>query len=393
MGIELNNEQIYTVYDMERWWHSGTKQLFEISGAAGTGKTTLVRYLIERLGLTYDDVLFVAFMGKAASQLSRNGLPAKTIHSAIYNFEKKIKRDENGKIMYNNKNKPILVPNFVLKDRIGKKIKLIVVDEGSQVDTKTAEDLMSFNIPIIVLGDLNQLPPVFGNSYFLRKPDVILHQIMRQAENNPIVWISQQILAYKDLKCGVYGSSAIIHKSDITEFHFRNSDIILTETNRLRYNINNYCRESIKGIKQLDRPHLGEKMICRKNNWNKSIDENIFLTNGTTGFVEYVYKDSFNGKTMSIDFRPDFSKKHFTHITFDYNHLYEIPGGELETNMTSMYSDKMEYAYGITVHSSQGSQYPKVLYLAEGIMRDKENKKRIEYTAVTRASDSVVVVF
>ena len=49
MGIELNTDQLYTAMDMEHWYHSSsTKQTYEISGAAGTGKTTLVLYLIDR---------------------------------------------------------------------------------------------------------------------------------------------------------------------------------------------------------------------------------------------------------------------------------------------------------------------------------------------------------
>lgn len=361
-----------------------------------THNTTLVRYLIERLGLDYEEVLFVAYMGKAASQLSRNGLPAKTIHSAIYIYEKKIARDENGKLIFKENGKPKMVSSFRLKEKIGKKIKLIVLDEGSMVDKKTAEDLMSFNIPIIVLGDLNQLPPVFGKPYFLQNPNIVLRQIMRQSEGNPIIWLSQEILSGRDLTYGVYGNSAVIRKSDINEFHFRNADIILTETNRLRYNINNYCREQIKQIKRLDYPHVGEKVICRKNNWNKSIDDNIYMTNGTTGFVDYVHKESFNGKTMCIDFRPDFSKKVFKNVTFDYKHMYEMPStstdNEVPESYASIYNDKIEYAYGITTHASQGSQWDKCLYLAEGIMRNKEDKMKIMYTAITRAKEGITIV-
>ena len=84
MGIELNNDQIHAAYLADDWWYNSTRQLFEISGSAGTGKTTLVRYLIERFNLTTDQVLFIAYTGKAASQLIRNGLPARTIHSACY---------------------------------------------------------------------------------------------------------------------------------------------------------------------------------------------------------------------------------------------------------------------------------------------------------------------
>ena len=64
MGIELNTEQVYAIYELEHWWHSRDSQLFQITGGPGTGKTTLVRYFIERLGLKLENVFLWGFILK-----------------------------------------------------------------------------------------------------------------------------------------------------------------------------------------------------------------------------------------------------------------------------------------------------------------------------------------
>ena len=393
MNIDLNTDQVYALYDLENWWNTQNKQVIEVSGAAGTGKTTLIKYFIDRLELKMENVLFVAFMGKAAVQMARTGLPAKTIHSAIYDYVESIARDEDGKMIIKSNGKPKIIHRFELKDHLSKKIKLIVVDEGSMVDPNIGRDLLSFNIPVVVLGDLNQLPPVFGDSFFLKEPDIILKQIMRQAENDPIVWLANQVLDGNELKPGVYGNSAVIKKSDITDFNLKKADMIITGTNKLRYNINQYMRESIKGIKKLEYPHVNEKVICKKNNWGQSIGDNIYLMNGLTGFVDTIYRESYNKKSMKMDFRPDFSKKIFRGIEFDYKHMYSVPGttNETDSNPYNFLYDKFEYGYAITTHSSQGSSWENVLYFHEPFLSGDDNKKLL-YTGITRASKSVVIV-
>ena len=393
MNIDLNTDQVYALYDLENWWNTQNKQVIEVSGAAGTGKTTLIKYFIDRLELKMENVLFVAFMGKAAVQMARTGLPAKTIHSAIYDYVESIARDEDGKMIIKANGKPKIIHRFELKDHLSKKIKLIVVDEGSMVDPNIGRDLLSFNIPVVVLGDLNQLPPVFGDPFFLKEPDIILKQIMRQAENDPIVWLANQVLDGNELKPGVYGNSAVIKKSDITDFNLKKADMIITGTNKLRYNINQYMRESIKGIKKLEYPHVNEKVICKKNNWGQSIGDNIYLMNGLTGFVDTIYRESYNKKSMKMDFRPDFSKKIFRGIEFDYKHMYSVPGAtnETDSNPYNFLYDKFEYGYAITTHSSQGSSWENVLYFHEPFLSGDDNKKLL-YTGITRASKSVVIV-
>lgn len=390
MGIELNSGQIYGCMDLEHWWHHSTKQVFNVAGGAGTGKTTFIRYFIDKIGLKYDEVLFMAYMGKAATQMARNGLPAKTLHSGMYNFEFQNVYDDDGNLVLNGKGKPKQKITKVLKESLGKKIKLIVIDEAGQVEIGMCKDAMSFGVPIIALGDLNQLPPIFGNPYFLQKPDVLLTQVMRQSEGNPIIWLANQILDYKPLQAGVYGTSAVIHKSDLTGYHIKDANMIITCTNKLRYSLNNFMRERIIGYSNLDIPHIGERVICKKNNWGKCIEDGIYLTNGISGTIDGLDKSSYNSRSMIMDFHPDFTKKSFRHVEFDFQHMFADPTVQNDEGFSLL--DKFEFAYAITIYASQGSQYPKVLFMDDNKSRDKEMKKKIAYTAVTRASESLVYV-
>ena len=394
MGIELTTEQIHAVYNAETWFRSpSSKQVFEISGPAGSGKTTLVLYIIEHLGLKIKDVLFCAYMGKAACQLIRNGLPAQTIHSAIYIAEKKYEKNEYGSVIKDEFGRPKKKMVFRKKQVLDKKYKLIVVDEGSTVDSNIAADLMSFGIPMIVLGDLNQLPPVFGRSVFLVNPDVILTKVMRQNEGNPIIYLSQQVLEGKKLEIGVYGKSSVILQRNLKIEHFKKADTVLTCTNALRGSVNDMFREKIKRISRLDFPAIGEKVVCRKNNWKKCVLDTFYLTNGTIGYIEEIDKSTFDGKTFEMDFRPDFLEATcFKNLVVDYKHLITPVGSTENNELGYFFNDKFEYAYAITVHISQGSQYDNVLFLSDDMMGNTQDRRKMLYTAITRASKVLTIV-
>lgn len=395
MGIILNNDQIYASMKIESWWKSSTgDQVFELDGPAGSGKTTLIMSLIEKIGLSLDDVLFVAYMGKAASQMQRNHLPAQTIHSSIYDCVMVYDRDENGHIQFTTNNKPKKKLEFKLKEKIHGKPKLIVVDEGFMVPENIALDLLSFGVPVIVLGDTHQLPPVFGKPFFLNNPDYSLTEIMRQNEGSPIIYISQLLLKHQMPKYGVYGNSSVIHKNELTDYHLKHSDIVITGTNRLRKEINDLFREEFCNISHLEYPNYGEKIICRRNNWGKKIHDkgDIYLTNGLSGYVDYVSPESFTKDKISIDFRPDFTKKVFRDLKVSIPYLDRRLGVD-EISYIPPGIERFEYAYAITTHLSQGSQWENVVFLKEdNFFNNQDDYFRLLYTAVTRASESIIWV-
>ena len=131
---------------------NGTPPVFRLFGYAGTGKTTLARHVAEGVE---GEVKFAAFTGKAALVMRNKGCDnASTIHSLIYRAR------ESG----------VEQPSFELwDDAPASKAKLIVIDECSMVDAELGRDLLSFDCPLLVLGDPAQLPPIAGRRLLHRR--------------------------------------------------------------------------------------------------------------------------------------------------------------------------------------------------------------------------------
>lgn len=388
MGIILNKQQQEAHKLAEKWWKS-SRQLFELVGLAGTGKSTIINSLIHTLKLKPEEVIFCCFTGKAAQLLNMKGMYAKTIHGVFYHRVPSPRLDDEGRPITIN-GRPMTYPKFQKRESISPKIKLIVIDEGGMVGERLAKDILSFGVKVIVLGDTHQLPPVLDRPFFFKNPDYSLTEIMRQAEDSPIVYLSQLIIQGKKLKYGKYGNNTYVIKPEqVTDYLYSNADQILCAKNETRDKINNHIKFDLIGHKR-NEPYVGEKIICRQNNWNLSIANDIYLINGLIGYIDDIYLETYNNNFVEIEFRPDFLKKDaFSNIQLDLK--YYGSNYEKRKNFGMSFFTKFELAYAISVHLSQGSEYNKVLYFKENIGgMDYQNK--LDYTAITRAKQDIIIV-
>lgn len=401
----LNEGQQKCLEKLIDWWESydGTKKVFEIIGAAGTGKSFIIKYLIESLeDITMDNVLFVAFVGKAAIQMTRSGVNACTIHSAIYYPVEVSARDENGKVI-KKEGREVKKILFKKRDNLDPSIKLIVVDEAAMVDKKLAQDLLSFKIPIIALGDKHQLPPIFGDSAFLNHPDFELTEIMRQKAGSSILGLAQEIINSKYIYLTpktVDENLCIIRKKDFFEAggdkSLLKADVVICGKNSTRDELNKLIRRLYLDKMGYDVDHvpeliIGEKIICRKNNWFAQV-ENINLINGLIGYVTDIDPESLTSETVKINFKPDFIKSEFCDLRLNLKYfLGSMQVKNLIKNSNYDRGELFELGYAITCHLSQGSQYKKVIVFCERL-GDNEYFKKWLYTAVTRASEKLIVV-
>lgn len=372
------------------WYNfSDAGDVFRIFGYAGSGKSTCINTFIEAIQLDpKEQVRFATFTGKAALVLRRKGIAATTIHKLIYDtvYEPVTKKRPDGSEYTYIKTK------FVKKTVLDhdNKIKLLVLDECSMISDQLWKDLQTFNKKIVVLGDPGQLPPIYGVSPITSvEPDVFLDEIMRQAKDNPIIHIATKARLGERIDYGWYGNNVYVGKRDcIQDQVIKSGDIVLTTKNDTRDRMNDYIRRNLRGITS-PLPVVGEKLICRKNNWERSL-KGFPLVNGMIGDVVNPVEVSKNGKRLLVDFRPEgFTKDYFEGLDCDIrlfdpnlsaNERKEISGSiKLEGNA-------IEYGYSITTHLSQGSQWRNVVYYYEPF-GDKEFRKKLLYTGVTRPEE------
>ena len=149
-----------------------------ISGYAGTGKSTLVKFIISALDIDEDDVCYAAFTGKAAQVLLKKGNPnVRTLHKLLY---KHIPKRDGGFIK-------VPYPSIDFK--------IVVVDEVSMAPASLMSLLFKHNVHVICLGDPFQLPPIdkTEDNHLLEHPHIFLDEIMRQEAESEIIRLSMAI--------------------------------------------------------------------------------------------------------------------------------------------------------------------------------------------------------
>ena len=260
---------------------------------------------------------------------------------------------------------------------------LIVIDECSMVDEALGRDLLSFGTPVLVLGDPGQLPPVSGGGFFTEhEPDYMLEEIHRQARDNPIIDLAQQVREGREIMIGDYGSDLrIISKSDVTSDLVLSADQVLVGTNKTRRRYNERLRE-LKGFEG-PLPAAGDKLVCLRNDTAKG------LLNGSLWQVTSAprtVKPSINLLIRSEDEGID----RYSAKVKVLKAVFETPDMEIPWQQKRRHDD-FDYGYALTVHKAQGSQWDNVVLFDESYAF-REHSSRWLYTAITRAAETLTIV-
>lgn len=364
---DLDKHQLMAYFGIHEWWKAGSEDPLVIAGYAGCGKSALLSVALPALknsDKSHVRIKYAAYTGKASNVLITKGLKAQTIHSLIYNCE------------------PIPDPitgitkiEFVLKEAFEVDCELIVIDEASMLPDDMREDLESLGIPVIYTGDHGQLPPVVGKGNVMLNPDFKLEEPHRQALDSGIIEVATKVRTRKGIRIGTYGKNKDCHvhsSKKLTDIDLLSSaDIVICYTNGRRTELNDQIRE-YKGFSGT-MPQVGEKLICTRNN------KNTGTVNGLIVIVEAIIEEAGHYLVNAVD---EVGNK-FYGLRVSKNHFqgYDHPKIQGQTLI-----DLFEFAYAITGHKSQGSQWPHVVVIEEKMHRQTiDLKRRWKYTTFTRA--------
>jgi hypothetical protein len=410
---------------------------YKINGNAGYGKTHELVNKVKSLTNSGERFVLVTPTNKAAmvlnSRLKKENLPevAATLHSKIYRWTRTDKQkgvvqhrridpktmkwevDEHGDPIYHEEIQYVYVRTLrsELQDAI------VLVDESSMVGSDVWYDLITSEIPaaIYAYGDEKQLPPIekyedlsaehkpyyqFWHRYDNPSTLTTLQVNHRQdGDLKAFVDTIQRSLFGKNSRKEIpinlsIGDNLTIHSSDVSEHELveimNYVDIIITPSNKIRNLINIIARRALAvkaGKKFVPWPIVGDRIIYKDakkitmgnegNTWQV-----VDIAKNVTATIVTIHDICTVDNIMCVDIIDETGIRHDREI---------ISICEMMNAKYNALAPRIDYAYGITVHSSQGGQWDKVLFLDTG-WSPKMDPDKLRYVAVTRASKLVVAI-
>lgn len=392
LKIELVEEQKEAVR------HTLSHGVTVITGGPGTGKTTTINAILHMLEKAGEEVLLAAPTGRAAKRMSEaTGMEAQTLHRLL---EIGYMREDTNKQMFNrNEDNPL-------------EADVIVVDEMSMVDISLMSAFLKAVVEgqrLVLIGDADQLPSVGAGNVLKdiihsgRIPVVRLVQIFRQASKSAIVMNAHRINKGEYPITNEKETDFFFMKRSVQE-EVKDTIIELVTTRLPKYQgfdslkdiqILAPMRKGLLGVNELNKVlqealnpkhqikpekeyrgtlfRQGDKVMQIKNNYNTpwkilgktgmSLDEGTGVFNGDCGVITAIKEEE---ELMVVTFED--SKV----VEYEFNQL-----------------DELELSYAVTIHKSQGSEYP-VVILPIHSGPPMLLSRNLLYTAVTRAKKMVV---
>jgi exodeoxyribonuclease V len=391
--------------------------VMSLGGLAGTGKTTLTALIERELKAR---VAYATPTHKAASVLRRKleGARVSTYHSMIYYpcaihycgiSGVDVTQEGGGGLDGEVRWKPCGVSHagecrvldrliFERRDFVAGFVHLIVVDEASMLGEAQVEDIRSFGVPVLLVGDHGQLPPVKAElNRWIKEPIARLEVNHRQGDGSSIVELAHRVRAGVRVGVGMGTKEiGVLSRVDHPEavagllerFKCGEKRIVITWRNRTRVGVNAAMRTASSRVGGVA---VGDRVVCLRGAElvPEGRGEPVYVHNGELGEVVEVGSESDRGRKVRLKVKLDGDRPVVSTVA-------AVAQFGCETALA--HNDKLrpsgadwtpwDYGYCITAHKAQGSEFDDVIVIDEGPF----DYERWMYTAITRAAKRLVVV-
>lgn len=409
---------------------------FAIGGLAGSGKTALAAVIAKELGMS---VKFAAPTNQAASVLRKkiNGHAAAqkttTYHMVMYSPVERLycmlskkrvweipcgcaKRGDSScacSPRYSGCGacRQCIVRSdvdFRLRDFFGGHCDLLILDECSMISEARIAEMRSFGVPILMFGDYGQLSPVRERmNQFIASPDVKLTVNHRQGEESGIIAAAYQARQHGKLRHGSYGDGSTVSVSarelpqaldamDADRLPPGPDNVIITQLNKTRAQIN----RRLHGGGPLPIP--GDRVVCLVNIYNgldimrqrpdgvwEMTGKREFVFNGSCGTVAAVNPFNLTRPDMTeLVVKLDGDGAPFVHTVAVTRQFGAVNKLDRVKDQFPKGADLWDYAFAMTAHRAQGSEYKRVIVLDTA----PPEPRRWLYTSATRAREKLLVI-
>lgn len=373
----------------------GDGNIAVLTGPAGSGKTTLVRSVIEELTRDGHHVVLGAPTGKAALRLSEvTEMPASTMHRLLYG---RVGRDEDDKVVFKDPSPPC-APG----DRI-------ILDEASMIGSRLFEEFQKWIPPessILYVGDKEQLEPVrdtWGPD--LDNPTALLTEVHRQALDNPILeyatWIREgkgyqwtaERFDPRDERVQAY--SGIESAADwLVERRVAGDDAtLLAYTHATREMLNARVRLKLGLDDAVISP--GDRLCVKANHKHTGLRNGELVTVVDIDFGKTIAEVQIEEWHEPLYIKIEhIEKDNRVHFDWKRDEWERVKAGRGNWGKAAR-TIHVHYGQALTVHAAQGSQWDHVGFAWDGAVTrlgsQPKKHKRLLYTAVTRAVSNLAI--
>lgn len=383
--MRITNDQYEALGELQRWYRSGRRQVYEISGTIGTGLMQTVNDFLLSEEFEPYEVCYLTYNQKTIMTYFEHGLHCYYLPSRIYKYHRQTDLSNLDFL------DPYKIPRSewirTPRNRIRSGYKLFVVLDSLLMDSDELENLREFGKPILLIRD-PALIPAHNSCRYNLDPDYRLNEINSALLSDPISYFAVKLLTGEKIKIGGYDTVTVVSRKSLNLYNLKYTDMTITMGEDLSDKINMTYRKKIKHYN--DSTKVGERVICMSDMYGHMLKNKeepsvrCYLRTGVVGRLTKCWVHAPGTRFVPCEFQADWWDEPFKGLMMDRSLMTpaNIRGRrQIEPEDPTMF----RYAYALPVALTRVGNWDRCTVICDtDLNRTDTITRSMLYTAVTR---------